>query len=53
MKDEKIKIASDGYYAGNVWESKEQEISTKIGWQQGFTYALIQFAATPSDHSDL
>lgn len=43
MTNEEIKTLADGYYAGNAdWLNKEQERDTKVGWRQGFTYALRQ-----------
>ena len=43
MTNEEIKKLADGYYAGNAdWENKQQEDATKIGWRQGFGYALRQ-----------
>ena len=47
MTNEEIKILADGYYAGNAdWLNKEQEQDTKVGWRQGFAYALRQFAVS-------
>ncbi len=41
MTNEDIKTLADGYYAGNAdWLDKEQEQGTKMGWRQGFAYAL-------------
>ncbi len=49
MTNEKIKTLADGYYAGNAdWLNKEQEQDTKVGWRQGFAYALRQFAVSGS-----
>jgi len=43
MTNEEIKTLADGYYAGNTdWLNKEQEQDTKVGWRQGFAYALRQ-----------
>lgn len=49
MTNEEIKTLADGYYAGNAdWLNKEQEQDTKVGWRQGFAYALRQFAVSGS-----
>jgi hypothetical protein len=49
MTNEEIKTLADGYYAGNAdWLNKEQEQDTKVGWRQGFAYALRQFAVIKS-----
>lgn len=49
MTNEEIKTLADGYYAGNAdWLNKEQEQDTKVGWRQGFAYALHQFAVSGS-----
>jgi len=49
MTNEEIKTLADGYYAGNAdWLNKEQEQDTKVGWRQGFAYALRQFAVSSS-----
>lgn len=49
MTNEEIKTLADGYYAGNAdWLNKEQEQATKVGWRQGFAYALRQFAVSGS-----
>lgn len=46
MTNEEIKTLADGYYAGNAdWLNKEQEQATKVGWRQGFAYALRQFGS--------
>jgi hypothetical protein len=53
MTNEEIKTLADGYYAGNAdWLNKEQEQDTKVGWRQGFAYALRQFGVIKSvcDH---
>lgn len=53
MTNEEIKTLADGYYAGNAdWLNKEQEQDTKVGWRQGFAYALRQFAVSGSLLSD-
>ena len=47
MTNEEIKTLADGYYACNAdWLNKEQEQDTKVGWRQGFAYALRQFAVS-------
>lgn len=47
MTNEEIKKLADGYYAGNEdWINKDQEKDTKVGWRQGFAYALRQFAVS-------
>lgn len=49
MTNEEIKRLADGYYAGNAdWLNKEQEQDTKVGWRQGFAYALRQFTVSGS-----
>jgi hypothetical protein len=49
IKNKEIKTLADGYYAGNAdWFNKEQEQDTKVGWRQGFAYALRQFAVSGS-----
>lgn len=47
MTNEEIKTLADSYYACNAdWLNKEQEQDTKVGWRQGFAYALRQFAVS-------
>jgi hypothetical protein len=54
MTNEEIKTLADGYYAGNAdWLDKEQEQDTKVGWMQGFAYALRQFAVSGWASSNL
>lgn len=47
ITNEEIKTLADCYYTGNSdWLNKEQEQDTKVGWRQGFAYALSLFAVS-------
>jgi hypothetical protein len=44
LNADNIKKLADGYYACNGdWLDKNQENDTKIGWRQGFNYAIIHY----------